>query len=81
MSHHLFGGHWSSASGDIKYLTCHVSLQNHVIEGSSNFLSGSFSWYITTALSSLVLIGIAVVEMFLVCHMIKPDNIIKGSGD
>ena len=26
----MFGGHWSSASGDIKHLTCHVNLQNHV---------------------------------------------------
>ena len=49
--------HWSSASGDINYLTCHVALQNHVIEGSSNFMSGSSSWYMTT-LASLVTIGI-----------------------
>ena len=31
--------HWSSASGDIKYLTCHLTL----IEASSNFMSGSLS--------------------------------------
>ena len=44
MSHHLAinGGDWSSASGDIKYLICHVSLQNHVINVSSNFMSGNF---------------------------------------
>ena len=55
VSHHLamFGGHWSSASGDIKYLTCHVTLQNHVIEGSSNF----YKW------PSLVAIGIVIVEI------------------
>ena len=43
MSHHLAlsDGHWSSASGDIKYLTCHVTLQNKVTEGSSNFINGS----------------------------------------
>ena len=44
MNHHLaiIGGDWSSASGDIKYLICHVSLQNYVINVSSNFMSGSF---------------------------------------
>ena len=64
MSHNLamFGGHWSSASGDIEYLKCHVILQNDVIEGSSNFMSGSSSWYVTT-LPSLVSIGILVVEI------------------
>ena len=71
-SHHLamFGGHWSSASGDIKYLICHVTSQNHVIERSSNFMSESSSWHVTT-LPSLVPIGIVAVEMFLVCHLIK----------
>ena len=64
LSHHLaiFYGHWSSASGDTKYLTSHVTLQNHVIEGSSNFMSVSSSWYITT-LPSLKGIGIVVVEI------------------
>ena len=65
MSHHLamLDGHWSSAKGDIKYLACHVNLYNHVTEGSSNFLIGSSSSYITT-LPSLIAIGIAVVEIF-----------------
>ena len=64
VSHHLamFGGHWSSASGDVKYLTCHVTLQNYVIEGSVNFVSGSSSWYITT-LPSLVATGIVAVQI------------------
>ena len=26
----MFGDHWSSASGNMNYLTCHVSLLNHV---------------------------------------------------
>ena len=45
-SHHLamFGCHWSNANEDIKYLTCDVTLQNHVTEGSSNFISESSSW-------------------------------------
>ena len=34
----MFGGHWSSASGDIKYLIYRVTLQNHVIEVSCNFV-------------------------------------------
>ena len=76
MSHDfaMFDGHWSGASGD-NYLTCHVSLQNRVIEGSRNFMSGSSSWYITI-LSSLVATDILVVEMFLVClrDQAKPHN-------
>ena len=76
----VFDGHWSSASGDINYLICHVALQNNGTEGSSNFKNGSSSWYITTLLS-LVAIAIVVVGMFLVCHTINQDHIIKGSGD
>ena len=64
VSHNLamFGGYWFSASGDMKYLICHVISQNYVIEGSSNFTKGSSSLYIST-LSSFVAIGIVLVEM------------------
>ena len=64
VSHHLamFSGHWFSTSGDIKYLTCHLTLQNHVIEGSRNLMKVSSSWYITT-LPSLVAVGIVAVEI------------------
>ena len=43
VSHHLimFGGHWSNASGNMKYLICHMTSQNHVIEGERKFMSGS----------------------------------------
>ena len=63
LSHHLttFGSHWSIANGN-KYSIWRVTLQNHVIEGSSNFMSESSSWYVTT-LSSLVKIGIKVVQI------------------
>ena len=66
VSHHLamFGGHWSIAIGYVKYLIFHVTSQKYVIEGSSNFMCGSFLWYVTT-LPSLLAIGIALVEMFL----------------
>ena len=84
VSHHLaiFDNYWFSSSGDVKHLTCHVNLQNHdhVIEGSSNFMSWSFSLCITTLLS-LVVIGIVIVEIFLVCHLIKQDHVMKGSCD
>ena len=64
MSHHLarFGGHWSSASEDIKFLICNVTLQDHMIQGSSNFMSVSSSWYIIT-LPDLMAIGIVVVDI------------------
>ena len=82
MSHQpaMFGGQWSIANRDVKYLIYHVTSQKYVTEGSSNFMAGSSSWYVAT-LPTLVAIGIAVVEMFLVCHMIKQDHVIKGSGD
>ena len=56
------GDHWPSASGDIKYLTFHVTLQKHVVQGSYTFMSGSSSFYITTV-PSLVVIGIVIVEI------------------
>ena len=56
------GGHWPSASGDIKYLTFHVTLQKHVVEGSYTFMSGSSSFHITTV-PNLVVIGIVIVEI------------------
>ena len=50
MSQHfaMFGVPWSSASGDIKHLICQVISENHVIQKSSNFMIGSFLWYVTT---------------------------------
>ena len=61
-SHHfvIFGGHWFSTSSEKKYLISHVTLLNHVIEGSCDFISGSSSLYFNT-LPSLVAVGIAVV--------------------
>ena len=58
----MFGGDWSSASADTKYLICKVISQNHVNEVSSNFMSGSSSWYVTI-LPSLMSIGIVLVEI------------------
>ena len=55
VSHRLamFGGHSSSVSGDIMYLICHLTSQNHKIDGSSNFMSWSSSWYVTTLQRSI----------------------------
>ena len=58
----MFHGDWSSGSGDIKYLACPVTLQNQVIDGLSDAMSGSTAWYITT-LTSLVVTGIVVLEI------------------
>ena len=75
MGHHLaqFDGNCSNSSGDKKYLTCYVILQNHVIEGSSNFMSGSSSWF-TTNLLILVAIGIVVVVFVLSRDPAGPYN-------
>ena len=48
----MFGGHWSSVSGDLKYLICHVISRDHVIEGSSDII-----------LTGLVALSIVVVEL------------------
>ena len=58
----MFGDDWSNSSGDMNYLICHLTQQNHVIEGSSNFVKESFPWYVT-ALPNLVAIGIVVAEI------------------
>ena len=58
----MFGDDWLNSSGDMNYLTCHLTQQNHVIEGSSNFVKESFLWYVTT-LPNLVAIGIVVTEI------------------
>ena len=52
------------------------------ISGLKSVMSGRSSWYITT-LPSFVSINIVVVEiiMFLACHLIKQDHIIKGSDE
>ena len=52
----------SHEGGNIKYLICHVTSQNIVIEEPCNFKSGSSSWYVST-LPSLVTIGIVAIEI------------------
>lgn len=52
---------WSSANGDIKYLICHVTSQNHVIEVSCSF-SGGISSFSDSAEPSMVVLGIVVVQ-------------------
>ena len=64
LSHHLamFRDHWSSASGNIKYLIFHVTSQNHLIEGSCKFMGKTSLLYVTT-IPSLVVIHIVVKEI------------------
>ena len=54
--------HWSIASGDIKYLICHMNSQSNVIERSSNFMSRNSLWY-ATILPSLMGIDTVVVKI------------------
>ena len=58
----MFSDDWSIASGYIKYLICHVTSLNCMMKVSSNFMSGSSSWY-TSTLPSLIAIGIVLVEI------------------
>ena len=66
----MFGGHWSTVGGDIKYLIFNVDSQK---VGALHGMSPP----------CLVAISICVVEIqcFLVCHVIKQDHVIKGLGD
>ena len=64
VSHNLamFGDHWSSVSGNTKYLIFHVTSQNHLIEGSCKFMNKA-SLLDVTSMPSLVAIDIAVTEI------------------
>ena len=60
------GGKWSSTSED---MICHLASQDHMIEGSYDFMVKNFSLYVTTQ-PSLANIGIEVADMFLISHLI-----------
>ena len=57
-----FGGHRDSGSEDIMALSCHVTLQDHVIKVFHNFLVKGLSRY-ATILPSLVAIGTVVLDI------------------
>ena len=58
----MFGSHRSIAIADITYVICHMTLQDHVIWGSFDFVGGSSLLNVTT-LPHLVAIGIALVQI------------------
>ena len=58
----MFVGHWPDASESITSLVFRVISEDHVSEGSHDFMGGSSSLYVTT-LPSLIAVGIAVVEI------------------
>ena len=42
----MLGGPGNVQVEIMKYLICHVTLANHMIEGSCNFMSGNSSLYV-----------------------------------
>ena len=73
-----FGSHSDCGSRDITYLICQLTLEDHNIKGSSDFIEGSFSLNVTT-LPGLVALGIVVVEkMILIYDMTLHDHVFKG---
>ena len=68
-----------TSGGIIKVFNISHDLLNHVIEGSSNFMSGSSSCF-ANALPILVAVCIVVVDVF-VLPRDQEDHIIKGSSD
>ena len=55
--------HRCSANGDIVYLSCHVSLQDHMSKESYGVTGGNSQDYFTT-LKNLVAIDIAIWEIW-----------------
>ena len=55
-----FGDHRYSGSRDIIFLVCHITLKNHVIKGSFDYIGRSTSRYVTN-LPSMVEIGSVVI--------------------
>ena len=56
-----FGGHRHCCNRGRVALVCYVSFQDYLTNGSSNFMSGSRSRYVSIVLS-LVVIGTMIVE-------------------
>ena len=78
----MFCGHWSSKSGDMKYVISHVTSQNNVIEGSSSFMIGTFFavWYnLAKSAGHRCCNGRDIT--FLAFLVIKQAYVIIGSGD
>ena len=57
-----------------------MTLQDHMIKGPCDIMEGSSLLNIPT-LSSLVAMGIVVVDMTLVCHVLLQDHVIIWSCD
>ena len=70
-----FGSHNHCHSGDITYLICHVTLQDNVIKGSCDYLERSS--LCVTILPDLGVMGILVMEMFLIHHMTPCDHMFR----
>ena len=59
----IFGVDWSNISGDLTYLSCQVTSQDHAIEVPFDIMSRSFSLYVTT-LPSLLAKGFVIVKRY-----------------
>ena len=78
----MFIGHWSSASGNLRYLIYHVNKEIHVTKRLCDFMSRSSLLFVTydakfgwnRHCSSW---GIK----FLICHVISQNLVTKGSCD
>ena len=55
-----FGGHRQCGSRDIMVLVCHVISQDHLINGSSDFVGRSTSKQVTTLQNLVAIVTLAV---------------------
>ena len=79
VTHHFtnFNGQRCCGSRNKTYLICQVTLQDHLIKGSSDFMERSSSMTVRTV-PALVAIGIVVVEMFLIYYSASRNHMFKG---
>ena len=76
--HHLlamFDAHRSSASGNITYLICHMTSQDHVIERSCEVTDGSTPLYVTIQLKLDGNRHCGSGDMFFVFQVISEDHV------
>ena len=65
----------------LKYLICHVILQDPMIKGSCDFMEGISSLYVTTLPSLVVRCRVVVEITFSNVHVTSCDHVFKGLCD
>ena len=74
----MFGVHWSRINGDIRYFICHMTLQDHITEGSSDATGENSLLYLATSTPKTFgghkPCGSGSGDMFPICHLILQEH-------